>query len=97
MPERADTSHMSEVNDSYRMDSLKVHNRGRITIPAPVRNELDLVDGQLLTLHLLVGDEGERFNASLSDTRARIPQRLRDDHMIEDGDTVDVVLIPHHR
>lgn len=81
------------------MDSLDVGSEGRVTIPKPVRDEYDLVEGGLVPLRIVgVDDEEakypEHFNKKLMPRgRVRIPKNARDKLGIEDGDTVDLELL----
>lgn len=77
-----------------RMDSLNVHDRGRVIIPTKIRDHHGLIERQLLQLRLVVDGERESFTGKMvSGGRVTIPNRLREKHDIDDGDDADVELV----
>lgn len=89
-PEMTESRHQTTI----RMDSLSVHDNGRVTIPAAVRDGHELVERSLLALRLVTDGDREQFNETMvSGGRVTIPKRLRDKHDIDDGDDVDIELV----
>lgn len=85
---------MAESTTTIKEEDLNVHDRGRITIPADVRDEF-MLRGRLAEVHLLDDEEEEyaQFNRKVgSEGRVTIPKRIRDKHGIEDDDDVDIEL-----
>lgn len=82
---------MSDNARTIRMDSLKVHDNGRIRIPADPRNYFGIGQGDLVTVRLLLSGETETFQKTVdSKDSVTIPNRIREEHGLLDGDKVDV-------
>lgn len=76
---------------SVRMDSIKVLADYRLTIPEDPRDYYGIVDGDLLTLTLLLEDDDETFQKKVDHKgRVTIPARIRNEHGIDVGDQIDV-------
>lgn len=85
---------MAATNTVIQEDDMNVHDQGRFTVPADIRDE-HMLAHRLIEFRLLDedGDEYATFNRKVgSEGRVTIPKTIRDEHDIEDGDKVDIEL-----
>lgn len=82
---------MSDNARTIRMDSLKIHDQGRLRIPSDPRHYFGIEQGDLVTIRLLLSGGTETFQ-KIVDTKhsVTIPSRIRDEHGLGDGDMVDI-------
>lgn len=84
----------AEHDETIRIDSLPVHDDGRITIPKPIWSSIGLVAGQLVTMRVIGDESSDQFNPVLSSgRRVTIPRRIRDSQGIDGTDSIDIELV----